>query len=126
MQIVRRYAADERVKCAFSTVACAGFLAATFAACDGPGAWAVQYLAPYAFFSWWLFTAGNPSTSHVLLLFSSDSSDTSEATQAFRRLFSMSRLFHAHAVWCTPTSLARRVSTRRSLRVDSSRECEER
>ena len=47
---------DERVKCAVSTVACVGFLAATFAACDGPGQWAMQYLAPYLCFSWWLFT----------------------------------------------------------------------
>jgi len=47
---------DERLKCAVSTVACASFLAATFAACDGPGAWFIQYGAPYLCFSWWLFT----------------------------------------------------------------------
>ena len=47
---------DERLKCAVSTVACAAFLLATFAACDGPAQWATQYLAPYLCFSWWLFT----------------------------------------------------------------------
>jgi hypothetical protein len=33
---------DERLKCAVSTVACAAFLLATFAACDGPARWATQ------------------------------------------------------------------------------------
>lgn len=47
---------DERLKCAASTVACAAFLAGTFAACDGPAQWAIQFLAPYLCFSWWLFT----------------------------------------------------------------------
>jgi omega-3 fatty acid desaturase (delta-15 desaturase) len=47
---------NTRAKCAVSTAACAGFLALTFAACDGPANWAMQYLAPYLCFSWWLFT----------------------------------------------------------------------
>ena len=47
---------DERLKCLISTLSCAGFLAASFAACDGPAQWAAQYLAPYLCFSWWLFT----------------------------------------------------------------------
>ena len=48
---------DERVKCAVSTVACAAFLGASFVACESNLAhWAIQYLAPYLCFSWWLFT----------------------------------------------------------------------
>ena len=46
---------DERLKCAVSTLACAGFLGLTFAVTDGVGAWSMQYLAPYLCFSWWLF-----------------------------------------------------------------------
>jgi len=39
-----------------STATVAAFLAATFATCDGPAAWMIQYGVPYFCFSWWLFT----------------------------------------------------------------------
>ena len=46
---------DERVKCAVSAATCVGFLGLTFAATDSLAHWAMQYLAPYLCFSWWLF-----------------------------------------------------------------------
>ncbi len=46
---------NERVKCAVSTLSCLAFLAGTFTATESLTNWSMQFLAPYLFFSWWLF-----------------------------------------------------------------------